>query len=223
MLTLRSLRALVTAGALAGFAPAALAGPPLICHPFVTDAAAPMLPWVPSRNWHSPDAGYDVARLTADTLRLLSADAPILSRMENMRRAAIYAERDLEIAAALLTALLDRTRNPRGDARALALAWFDAGYLLETYRQLDLIYRHEMRPGHGRPVTMVSAAHAHVDGYALVQKALAQAPASEIAAIEFAASLMTQQTLAAAHREQAKSAAAPDSLLARNLAVFWTD
>src|SRR5687768_18327176 len=34
---------------------------------------------------------YDVQQLTTDTLRLLTAEAPILARMENMRRATIYA------------------------------------------------------------------------------------------------------------------------------------
>jgi hypothetical protein len=223
MLATRSLRALVTLAAVVGFAPLALAGPPLICHPFVTDAAAPMLPWTPSRNWHSPDPSYDVAGLMADTSELLSSDAAVLNRMENMRRAAIYAERDMQVAAALLTAVLERTRAPRADARAVAMAWFDAGYLLETYRQLDLIYRHEMRPAHGRAATMVPAAQAELDGYALVRKALALVPTPEVPDVEFAASLMAQQKLASAHADKAKSGAAPDSLLARNLATFWTD
>lgn len=220
---LRSLRAFAVALAAVAFAPGALAGPPLICHPFATDAAAPMLPWAPSRDWHSPDSSYDVAGLTQDTLALLSADAPILSRMENMRRAAIYAERDMRVAEALLEAVLLRTRTSSADARAMAMAWFDAGYLLETYRQLDMIYFHEMRPARGRAATMVPAAYADLDGYALVRKALAAVPAREAADVEFAASLMTQQAVAAAHAAHAKSAAAPDSLLARNLGTFWTD
>ena len=37
----------------------ALAGPPLICHPFVTAADAKLLPWVPTtKNWSSPDHAY---------------------------------------------------------------------------------------------------------------------------------------------------------------------
>ena len=223
MFALRPLRALVTLAAVAGFVPAALAGPPLICHPFVTDTAAPMLPWVPSRDWHSPDSSYDVADLTADTLRVLSPDAAVLNRMENMRRAAIYAEQDLAVADALLAAVLERTKAPQGDARATAMAWFDAGYLVETYRQLDLIYRHEMRPRHGRPATMIPSAHVDLDGYQLVLKALAQLPVPEVPEVEFAASLMTQQDLASAHADNAKAGAVPDSLLARNLKTFWTD
>src|SRR5262245_17821230 len=127
----RSLRALVVLAAVA-FAPLALAGPPLICHPFVTDAAAPMLPWTPSSDWHSPDTSYDTAALVTDTLALLRADAPILVRMENMRRATIYADGHPELAAALLRAVVERTQAPTADARAAALASFDAGYLVET-------------------------------------------------------------------------------------------
>jgi hypothetical protein len=222
MFAIRPLRALATLVAVFGFAPAALAGPPLICHPFVTDAAAPMLPWVPSRDWHSPDPSYDVADLTAETLKLLSSDAPVLTRMENMRRAAIYADQDPAIAGALLGAVLARTNAIPADPRAAALAWFDAGYLVETYRQLDLIYKHEMRRDNGRAASMVPVEVADLDGYVLVQKALALTPAAK-AEIEFAASLMTQQGLAATHRRQATAGAAPDSALARNLAAFATE
>ncbi|HUQ51692.1 MAG TPA: hypothetical protein VM692_05690 [Gammaproteobacteria bacterium] len=223
MFPLRPLRVIVTLAAVAGFAQAALAGPPLICHPFITDAAAPMLPWLPTRDWHSPDPSYDVARLAADTLKLLSPDARVIDRMENMRRAAIYAERDLGLAESLLTAVVERTKTPQADARAAAMAWFDAGYLLETYRQLDLIYRYEMRPAHGRPATIVPRAQLAVDGYALLRRARAQAPVTELPEIEFAASLMTQQRVASAHRDKAKAGAVPGSLLARNLEMFWTD
>lgn len=222
MLTLRSLRLLALLAAVVGFVPAALAGPPLICHPFVTDAAAPMLPWISGRNFYAPHPDYDVAGLTADTLKLLAPDAPVLTRMENMRRATIYAEQDATVAAALLGAVLERTRTPQADAPATALAWFDAGYLIESYRQLDLVYQHGMRFAHSRGTSMVPAEHRDLDGYALVQKALAQIPQPQ-AEIEFAASLMTQQALAARHRRQATVGTAPDSLLAQNLAAFGTD
>src|SRR5262245_39049575 len=112
-----------------GLASAALAGPPLICHPFTTDAGAPLLPWADgTNNWHSPDPAYDRAGLVADTLALLSADAPILDRMENMRRATVYADENPRVAAELLRAVVARTKTKPADAHAEALAWFDAGY-----------------------------------------------------------------------------------------------
>jgi hypothetical protein len=222
MFSLRRLRALVTLAAVVAFTPAALAGPPLICHPFVTDAATPSLPWLAGRDWYSPAPGYDVAALTADTLKLLSPDSPVLARMETMRRAAIYADRDAAIAGELLGAVLARTKTASADPRAAALAWFDAGYLVESYRQLDLIYKHEMRRINGRATSMVPAEAAALDGYVLVQKALALTPVTK-AEIEFAASLMTTNPAAAAHRERAAANAMAGSLLAQNLAVFGVE
>jgi hypothetical protein len=215
MLTLRPLRVLVTLVAVVGFAPAVLAGPPLICHPFVTDAAAPMLPWVQSKNWHSPAPGYDRSGLVADTLELLSADAPILARMENMRRATIYADDNPSAAAELLRAVVARTETQPGDA----LAWFDAGYLVETYRQLGLIYQHEMRPSHSRWTSLVPGELASLDGYALVQKAFGLAPESR-AELDFASALMTREPLTATHLRRAAASVTAGSLLAQNLVHY---
>src|SRR5688572_4411132 len=201
------------------FAPAALAGPPLICHPFTTGAGVPLLPWAEGSEWRLPHAGYDRASLVADTLSLLSADAPILVRMENMRRAAIYADENAATAAALLRAVVERTKKKPVDARAEALAWFDAGYLVETYRQLGLIYEHGMRPAHGRWTSLVPNELAELDGYALVQKAVALAPESA-AELDFASALMTREPLTATHLRRAASSAAAGSLLAQNLVDY---
>ena len=102
-----------------GVVSTASAGPPLICHTFVTDAGARLLPWAASRDWHAPDPSYDAAGLIEDTLGLLSADAPILERMENLRRATIYAaEQPGGTAESLLRAVLERTDDGAGrDAR----------------------------------------------------------------------------------------------------------
>jgi hypothetical protein len=154
-----------------GFASAASAGPPLICHPFTTGTGAPLLPWAEGNgNWHLPDPAYDRANLVADKLSLLSPDATILDRMENMRRATIYADENPRVAAELLRAVVERTKTKPTDARAEALEWFDAGYLVETYRQLGLIYQHEMRPAHSRWTSLVPEELAGLDGYALVQR-----------------------------------------------------
>lgn len=210
----RPLQALLLVAAFA-FAPAALAGPPLICHPFSTGAGAPLLPWAEGTEWQLPDPAYDRTGLVADTLRLLSADAPILARMENMRRAAIYADDNPPLAAALLEALVERTKASAG-ARAEALAWFDAGYLVETYRQLALIYRHEMRPSHGRWSSLVPHELESLDGYALLEKAIALAPEAR-AELEFAAALMSSEPMTTAHLRNAASRAAERSVLAKNL------
>ena len=199
-----------------GFAFAASAGPPLICHPFTTGADAPLLPWADGHQWHQPAPAYDRASLVADTLSLLSPDAPILDRMENMRRATIYADENPRMAAELLRAVVERTKTKPADARTEALAWFDAGYLVETYRQLGLIYQHEMRPAHSRWTSLVPEELAELDGYALVQKAVALAPTSQ-AELDFASALMSREPLTATHLRRAASSAADGSLLALNL------
>jgi len=211
----RPLRAVAVLAAFV-FAPAALAGPPLICHPFTTGVGAPVLPWAEGNQWHLPHPGYDRANLVADTLSLLSPDAPILVRMENMRRATIYAEENPAMTAELLRAVVERTTTKPAEARAEALEWFDAGYLVETYRQLGLIYQHGMLPSHGRWTSLVPAELVALDGYALVQKAIELAPDAR-AELDFASALMAREPLTTTHLQRAASGVAADSLLAQNL------
>ena len=204
-------RTLLALGFLVAVAGAAEAGPPLICHAF--DAgSAPLLPWAKGQSWDSPDASYDVTRLTADTLRLLSADAPILARMENMRRATIYAARNREAAGQLMSAVMKRAESGGGSD---ALSWFDAGYLVESYRQASHIYKWDMLTKVERAKWTLRDEPNSVDGYALVQKAITMTGSS--AEMEFAASLMKDGPAAAEHRRRALAGAKAGSLLAKNL------
>jgi hypothetical protein len=171
------------------------AGPPLLCHPFQV-SGTPMLPWAGGPDWNSPDAGYDRTRLVADTLRVLDDRAPILDRMENIRRAVLYATRDTALAERLLAAV--QARAETGAASRLAL--FDAGYLIETLKQAA----HLM----DRPVTQVA-------GYPLVLRALQMGP--EVPEMEFAAALMSEGPRFSAHLDRAKGGMRRDSLLARNV------
>ena len=206
-------RTLLALGILVAVAGAAEAGPPLICHAF--DAgSAPLLPWAKGQSWDSPDASYDVTRLTADTLRLLSADAPILARMENMRRATIYAARNREAAGELMSAVMKRAEAASGSNDPLA--WFDAGYLVESYRQASHIYKWDMLTKGDRAKWTLRDEPNGVDGYALVQKAITMTGSS--AEMEFAASLMKDGPAAAEHRRRAVAGAKAGSLLAKNLA-----
>lgn len=150
-----SLRVAVLAFAVALLAVPSIsdAGAPLICQPFNPGTAA-VLPWGSGPDWNSPARGYDVQRLTADMLRLLTPEAPVIARMENMRRATIYAARDARVAQALLDAVVARAQVS-ADPHAL----FDAGYLIETYKQGSHLHRQP-------PPT--------VDGYAMVRQALAR-------------------------------------------------
>jgi hypothetical protein len=60
---------------------------------------------------------------------------------------------------------------------------------------------------------------ATLDGYALVQKAVALAPESR-AELEFASALMAREPLTTTHLRRAASSAAAGSLLAQNLVHY---
>ena len=191
-LTRAKLLAVALLMALPGFAEA---GPPLICHPFQT-AGSELLQWGRGPGWNTPDAGYEVHRLTEDTLRLLRTDAPVLTRMENMRRAVIYATRDVRVAEQLLAAVVARATTSDASRDAA----FDAGYLIESYKQATHLF--------GRPMTAQ-------DGYAMVRRAIHMgAPVPEM---EFAAALMTQGNTSSAHLRRARASVAAESLLAKNI------
>ena len=192
----------------------AQAGPPLICHPFQT-GPADLLPWGDGTGWNSPARGYDLRRLTSDTLRLLSGDAPTLSRMENIRRAAVYASRDRRVAAELLAAVLGKALLRAAEGTAGLFVWFDAGYLIETYRHASDVYRWDMLSTGKRISWTMQTEPGDVDGYALILKAMHVGGARP--EMEFAASLMTQGTVSEGHRRRALAGTTAGSLLAKNL------
>ena len=78
-------------------AAAAYAGPPLICHR-VEIGSAKSLPWRAVTEWDGTAPGYDLSRLTAETLGLLAPGVPLNVRMETLRRAAVYAVKQEEAA-----------------------------------------------------------------------------------------------------------------------------
>jgi hypothetical protein len=208
------LRILFTVVTLAGAAGAAEAGPPLICHAFDAGKAS-LLPWASGQGWNTPDRSYDVQKLTADTMRLLGPETPVLARMENMRRATIYAAQDKRVAAELLTAVLGRALTAAANDQRDAFAWFDAGYLIETYRQASHVYKWDMLAGTER-VAWTLRSEPGLDGYGFVRKALQLAGSQP--EMEFAASLMKDGTVSAEHRRRALTGAPAGSLLAKNLA-----
>jgi len=134
----------------------ALAGPPLVCFPFDIGTAT-SLP-MGTASWKSVDARYDVAHLVDDTLALLTPATPVIVRMETLRRATVYASTHPAVASALLDALRERASKPSAHP---ALAVFDFGYLVETYRQAAPIFMSRV------------AAIDDIDGYQLVLKAQA--------------------------------------------------
>ena len=185
----------------------ALAGPPLICNPYVTEGGT-LIAWGTGSGWNTPDHSYDIKALVVDTTAALTPDTPVLTRMENLRRATIYAMRDPAIAEQLLKELMSRALSSTNDGGA----WFDAGYLIEAYRQGTHL-RGERK---GSSVAWAAVDETiRVDGYGFVKKAIAmRGPNAEM---ELAASLMTRGAVAEMHRARAAKAG-PGSLVVRNLA-----
>jgi hypothetical protein len=194
--------AISIAATLLGLATIAHAGPPLICHP-IEIGPARSLPSV-ELNYQKGGGGYDLKNLTRDTLAILDANTPVLVRMETLRRATLYARQDSQVAKELLTRLHARAAN--SDAGNLsALAWFDAGYLAEAYKQW--IGKGEPNPASG------------IDGYGWVMKAISLRGSDP--EMEFAAALITlngPEREHSDHVEKAMAGAKTDPLLARNLA-----
>lgn len=112
----------------------------------------------------------------------------------DVRRAVIYAAPDAGVADRLLAAVLSRA----GAAPQDPLAEFDAGYLVESFKQAS--------PFHGRQVTTA-------DGYTRVRRALQMSGGDP--QMEFAAALMTTGSTSKAHLQRARASA--EALLARNI------
>ena len=207
-MVITSKRLLVALTALLALATPALAGPPLICHPFETGGGK-LITWGSGPGWNSPHASYDIKKLVADTNAVLTSDASLLTRMENMRRATIYAMRDPEVANELLKLVVNRALSTTNDGRA----WFDAGYLIESYKQA--VHMRTDRKSELRGWAEVDET-IKVDGYNWVKKAMAMTSAN--AEMEFAASLMTRDPVASSHRAKALASAGKGSLVAQNIA-----
>ncbi|NOT61051.1 MAG: hypothetical protein HOP19_12605 [Acidobacteria bacterium] len=189
----------------------AQAGPPLICHPYDIGNAK-SLPWN-GKEWRDIKTDYDLNRLADDTLALLTPDVPVIVRMETLRRAVIYSVwarydkevgytvRDGKIANALLARLQDRAQAGE------ALAVFDAGYFVETWKNAAPRNETTTLP----------------NGYAQVQKAIAMR--NHDSAMEFAAAVIRydDKAMQRAHLQKAVAGADANALLSRNLLLHFSD
>lgn len=185
----------------------AQAGPPLICHPY-NIGGAKSLPWGTGTGWNTPDPSYNLQNLVNDTLALLDQSTPVLVRMETLRRAVLYGDRDHAAARALLSQLQNREVTAEKSAKPSAVAFFDYGYYLASLKQVNWLYNEDLTAG--------------VDGYGFVQKALAIDPDSS--EMHFAAAIMTADPPRPSERDAhlAKARAAKnDALLAQNLATHF--
>jgi len=194
-------------------ATAVLAGPPLICHA-IEIGGARSLPWI-SHSWNlSGSENYDLTKLVPDTLAILDSGAPVLVRMETLRRATLYARQDPQVARELLTKLYARTQDAANGGHLDALAYFDAGYLIACYKQWIGKNMPHMTDG----MRMDANPASNLDGYALVKKAIALR--GQDSEMEFAAALITMDGPQDAHWKHvwnATAGAGSDALLAANL------
>jgi len=149
----------------------AVAGPPLICQP-IDIGGAKSLPWRAVNGWDGTEGSYDTTRLTADTLPLLAPESPVNVRMETMRRAALYAAKNERLAEELSNRLMARALDAEAAGKADPLAWFDAGYFVETLRQATFIYRYDMLSAEERKAWRLRGAGSPLDGYPWVRKAI---------------------------------------------------
>jgi len=204
------------------FANVAQAGPPLICHAFEIGQAK-SLPWV-SHNWNlNGGENYDTKNLVRDTLEVLKPDTPVLVRMETLRRATLYARKDPVAAKELLARLHARATSAESAGHPDALALFDAGYLIETYKQWIGQNLPHMTDG----MRMDANPAAGVDGYGMIKKAIALRGAAlkgDDSEMEFAAALVTlsgPREEHAQHAQKAIAGAKTDALLSQNLATHF--
>lgn len=199
----RTLIATMTMLILAG---SALAGPPMICHTYsIGDDKS--LPWSGDRNsWDGADAKYDTANLTSDTLRLLDSGMPLLTRMETLRRAAVYASRDMVAGLELANRLTSRALATEVKGQNDSLALFDAGYFVESMKQLAHITR--------------TTAFAGIDGYDWAKRSVPGL--QDKLAAEYALGLMQAATTwPNEHMRRAVTGAQEGSLLAKNLVKHY--
>jgi hypothetical protein len=156
-------------------------------------------------------------------LAILNPQTAVLVRMETLRRATIYAQRDPQVAQDLLTAIRDRATTSDAQGHPDALAWFDAGYLVEAYKQANWLFekapgiigdQHWVRSEKSNPAT-------GFDGYAWVTKAISLH--GNDPEMEFAAALIALEFKPTRDREEhvrkATEGAQSDPLLAQNLAA----
>jgi len=191
----------------------ALAGPPLLCHPFDIGSAH-SLPWN-GPGWLDAKPDYPLDRLVADTEALLGPSTPVIVRMESLRRASLYAGRDAKVAADLLARLTATAQLSKADGRPTALALLDAAYVTEALRQITAIGG---VTGYKDQVSRIHTLLDGRDGQRLMRASLAAAP--DDASLEFAAALIAAGIDSAAyqrHAERARAGASSDALLAKNL------
>lgn len=153
-----------------------LAGPPTICHP-VAIGDAKSLPM--GSGSMDLSRSYKAENVVKDTINILKTTDSTLVRMETLRRATLYLQKDKARAHELLgnLAFMALDAEASGKTQWAAQAWFDAGYLGACYQQIDIDI--DWNPG------VADGVH----GYAWIQKGITLAGGN--AEMEYGAALAT--------------------------------
>jgi hypothetical protein len=196
------------------FAAPALAGPPLLCHPYDIGTAK-SLPWVGEKSWFEGQPDYKLENLVRDTEALLTPSTPVIVRMETLRRAALYASTDPTVANALLKRAINRAEASEMAGQPDALAFLDAAYLAGAFNEITMMSQAKEFATRSAVAKQVRGS---LDAYALISKAVAARPGDP--AIQFAAALISSDEHRgeyASHASKARAGANADTLLARNI------
>jgi hypothetical protein len=213
--SMRSVTGILTLVALAATAEVALAGPPLLCHPFDIGTAK-SLTWDNSHGWQGSTGVATMKTLVADTEALLTPDTPVIVRMETLRRAALYASTDAQVATELVT----RFQSRAASAKKGSLETFDAGYLIETLGQISRMDGWKRDDGATIQTAALKSLVGKANGESMIQESLAanaDDPALEFAAALVAASYKDRRADYMKHAQKARAGAAKDALLTKNL------
>jgi hypothetical protein len=205
---------ILAAAAVVAMAAPALAGPPLLCHAYDIGNAR-SLPWVGEKSWFEGRPDYNLKNVVADTESLLTPATPVLVRMETLRRAAIYASSDPQVANALLKRFISRAEASEASGSPDALAYLDAAYLAGAFNEFTMLAHSKEWASRAAVARQAKGA---LDAYALISKSVALRPADP--AIQFAAALISSDEHRGAyegHAAKARAGADADLLLARNL------
>lgn len=150
-----------------------MAGPPLLCFPYEIGSAK-SLPW--GKDAFKKSESYDASKVIEDAVALLKAEKSTLVRMETIRRATLYIEKDSGRAHVLVTKLHEAAKELEEAGKASAAAWFDCGFAAATLSQSGCHVK-------GLPMSERGA-----PGTAQIKKALGMTPND--AAMHFGAALV---------------------------------
>jgi len=190
-----------------GFARPALAGPPLVVHPYNIGTAR-SLPWAGREG----RTDYDRSHLFQDLDAVLSSSQSAIVHMETLRRAVIYARADRMVASDLLLRLIHLAMLSEQSATPNPLTYLDAAYMIEAIRQVDML--NEM--AFPRVVALADLATGK-DGAPWITKAIRLRPNDP--ALQLAASLIVEHADRAQsehYMQLARAGADRDPLLAQN-------